>query len=117
VGRASIGAVDFPESPTRPGDTDAPGPAPDYEGADYALRDAMTAHRCDCRPSPAREGSHDEGEAYAARLRAAGTEVTTVRYDGITHDFMMQNALRDTHAARAAIVQAIAILRNALNTT
>ena len=26
----------------------------------------------------------DEGEAYAARLRAAGVAVTTVRYDGIT---------------------------------
>jgi acetyl esterase/lipase len=30
----------------------------------------------------------DEGEEYAARLRAAGVAVTTVRYDGITHDFM-----------------------------
>ena len=59
----------------------------------------------------------EEGEAYAARLRAAGTAVTTVRYDGITHDFMMQNALSGTHAARAAIAQAIAMLRNALNTT
>ena len=59
----------------------------------------------------------DEAEAYAARLRAAGTAVTTVRYDGITHDFMMQNALSGTHAARAAIAQAIAMLRNALNTT
>jgi acetyl esterase/lipase len=59
----------------------------------------------------------DEGEAYAARLRAAGTPVTTVRYDGITHDFMMLNALSGTHAARAAIAQAIAVLRNALNTT
>ena len=56
----------------------------------------------------------DEGEAYAARLRAAGTPVTTVRYNGITHDFMMLNTLRDTHAARAAIAQATAILRNAL---
>ena len=59
----------------------------------------------------------DEGEAYAARLRAAGTAVTTVRYDGITHDFMMLNALRDTHATRATIAQAIAILRNALSIT
>jgi acetyl esterase/lipase len=59
----------------------------------------------------------DEGEAYAARLRAAGTEVTTVRYDGITHDFMGLNALSDTHATRAAIDQAIAVLCNALNTT
>ena len=58
----------------------------------------------------------DEGEAYAARLRAAGTAVTTVRYDGIMHDFMMLNTLSDTHATRAAIAQAIAILRNALNT-
>jgi acetyl esterase/lipase len=56
----------------------------------------------------------DEGEAYAARLRAAGTAVTTVRYDGITHDFLMLNALSETQATRAAIAQAIAILRNAL---
>src|SRR5690348_15352741 len=53
----------------------------------------------------------DEGEAYAARLRAAGVAVTTVRYDGITHDFMMLNPLSGTHATRAAIVQAIAVLR------
>src|SRR3954449_5322094 len=59
----------------------------------------------------------DEGEAYAARLRAAGTAVTTVRYDGITHDFLLLNALSETHATRAAIAQAIAILRNALKTT
>ena len=31
----------------------------------------------------------EEGEAYAARLRAAGVAVTTVRYDGTIHDFMM----------------------------
>jgi acetyl esterase/lipase len=59
----------------------------------------------------------DEGEAYAARLRAAGNAVTTVRYDGITHDFLMLNPLSDTHATRAAIAQAIAILRNALSIT
>src|SRR4051812_41934658 len=57
----------------------------------------------------------DEGEAYAARLRAAGTDVTTVRYDGITHDFMMLDALSDTRAARAAISQAVAVLRNAFS--
>ena len=59
----------------------------------------------------------DEGEAYAARLRAAGIAVITVRYDGITHDFMGLNALSDTHATRAATAQAIAILRDALNIT
>src|SRR6059058_6099259 len=56
----------------------------------------------------------DEGEAYAARLRAAGVEVTTVRYDGITHDFMMLNPLSGTHATRAAVAQAVSILRDAL---
>jgi acetyl esterase len=58
----------------------------------------------------------DEGEAYASRLRAAGVAVTTVRYDGITHDFMMLNPLSDTHATRAAVAQAIATLRQALHT-
>jgi acetyl esterase len=57
----------------------------------------------------------DEGEAYAARLRAAGNDVTTVRYDGITHDFMMLNPLSDTHATRAAVAQASSILRDALH--
>src|ERR687895_2506945 len=56
----------------------------------------------------------DEGEAYAARLRAARNAVTTVRYDGITHDFMMLNPLSDTCATRAAVAQAIAVLREAL---
>jgi acetyl esterase/lipase len=58
----------------------------------------------------------DEGEAYAARLRAAGVAVTTVRYDGITHDFMMLNPLSDTHATRAAVAQAVSTLRDALHT-
>jgi acetyl esterase len=57
----------------------------------------------------------DEGEAYAGRLRAAGVDVTAVRYDGITHDFMMLNPLSQTHAARGAIAQAIAVLRTALH--
>jgi acetyl esterase/lipase len=58
----------------------------------------------------------DEGEAYAARLRAAGVAVTTVRYDGITHDFMMLNPLSATHATRAAVAQAISVLHQALHT-
>jgi acetyl esterase/lipase len=57
----------------------------------------------------------DEGEAYAARLRAAGVDVTTVRYDGITHDFMMLTPLSNTRATRAAVAQAIAFLRDALH--
>ena len=57
----------------------------------------------------------DEGEAYAAKLRAAGVPVTTVRYDGTVHDFMMLNSQSQTKAARAAIAQAIAFLRDALH--
>lgn len=56
----------------------------------------------------------DEGEAYAARLRAAGNAVTTVRYDGVTHDFMMLNPLSNTCATRAAVAQAVSVLRLAL---
>jgi acetyl esterase len=58
----------------------------------------------------------DEGEAYAAKLRAAGVPVTAVRYEGITHDFVMLNALRGTNAAGAAITQAAGYLRRALRT-
>jgi acetyl esterase/lipase len=57
----------------------------------------------------------DEGEAYGARLREAGVPVTTVRYDGIIHDFMMLNPLSATHATRAAVAQAISVLRDALH--
>jgi acetyl esterase len=58
----------------------------------------------------------DEGEAYAEKLRDAGVPVTAVRYQGIIHDFVMLNALRETHAADAAIKQAIAFLSDALGT-
>lgn len=58
----------------------------------------------------------DEGESYAAKLRAAGVPVTTVRYDGAVHDFMLLDSVRDTRAARAATAQAIAFLRAALGT-
>ncbi len=56
----------------------------------------------------------DEGEAYADKLRQAGVPVTAVRYQGIIHDFVMLNTLRGTHAAEAAITQAVTVLRNAL---
>jgi acetyl esterase len=56
----------------------------------------------------------DEGEAYARRLSDAGVRVTSVRYNGTIHDFVMLNALADTPAARAAIAQAVGALRGAL---
>ncbi|MEV1177192.1 alpha/beta hydrolase, partial [Nonomuraea sp. NPDC049784] len=58
----------------------------------------------------------DEGEAYARKLTEAGVPTTSVRYNGILHDFLMLNPVRDTHAARAATAQAIQVLRAALNT-
>jgi acetyl esterase len=59
----------------------------------------------------------DEGEAYAAKLRLASVPVTTVRYDGICHDFMNLNPLSQTRATRAAIAQAVAFFREAFDTT
>jgi acetyl esterase/lipase len=56
----------------------------------------------------------DEGEAYANKLRQAGVAVTSVRFQGIIHDFVMLNALRETHAAEAAIRLAVDTLRSAL---
>ncbi|PXY29995.1 alpha/beta hydrolase [Prauserella endophytica] len=56
----------------------------------------------------------DEGEAYAAKLRRAGVPVVATRYQGVIHDFVMLNALRETHAAGAAIGQAVATLKAAL---
>jgi len=58
----------------------------------------------------------DEGEAYAAKLRAAGVPVTQARYGGIIHDFVMVNALHDTQAAKAAVAQAVGVLSTALST-
>jgi acetyl esterase len=58
----------------------------------------------------------DEGEAYAAKLRRAGVPVTTVRYDGTIHDFMLLNSMSQTRATRAAVAQAIAFLRQAFGT-
>ncbi|WP_280431015.1 alpha/beta hydrolase [Nocardia brasiliensis] len=56
----------------------------------------------------------DEGEAFAGKLREAGVPVTQVRYGGIIHDFVMVNSMHDTHAAKAAVAQAIAALKAAL---
>ncbi|MFH8561269.1 alpha/beta hydrolase [Streptomyces sp. NPDC017988] len=58
----------------------------------------------------------DEGEAYANKLRQAGVPVTAVRFQGVIHDFVMLNALRETHAAEAAIGLAVSTLRAALHT-
>ncbi|MFE1550907.1 alpha/beta hydrolase [Streptomyces sp. NPDC058718] len=56
----------------------------------------------------------DEGEAYAAKLRAAGVPVTALRVQGVIHDFVMLNALRETQGAELAIGIAVDTLRKAL---
>jgi len=43
--------------------------------------------------------------------------VTTVRYNGTIHDFMVLDALSETRAPRAAIDQVTAFLRAGLGTT
>jgi len=56
----------------------------------------------------------DEGEAYARKLSNAGVRVTSTRYNGTIHDFVMLNALADTPATRAAIAQAVGALKTTL---
>jgi acetyl esterase len=56
----------------------------------------------------------DEGEAYGRKLSNAGVRVTSTRYNGTIHDFVMLNALADTPAACGAIAQAVGALRAAL---
>jgi acetyl esterase len=56
-----------------------------------------------------------EGEAYGRKLRQAGVDVTTVRYEGVFHDFMMLNALAETNATRDATAQTARALNAALS--
>ncbi len=55
----------------------------------------------------------DEGEHYAARLKAAGVPVTLKRYDGMVHGFFRLGHIMDQ--GRAAVADAAAALRAALS--
>ncbi|MFI1282641.1 alpha/beta hydrolase [Streptomyces sp. NPDC020858] len=57
----------------------------------------------------------DEGEAYAAKLRKAGVDVTAVRVLGMVHDFLMLDSLRDSKATVVARTMAVEALRQALH--
>jgi acetyl esterase len=47
----------------------------------------------------------DEGEAYARKLKEAGNDVTAVRYNGVIHDFVLLNAIRQDSGVKSAIEQ------------
>ncbi|AJD42055.1 alpha/beta hydrolase [Rhizobium sp. SEMIA 4085] len=57
----------------------------------------------------------DEGEAYGRKLSQAGVKVTSVRYNGTIHDFVLLNAISETPAVRSAITLASDTLRSALH--
>jgi len=58
----------------------------------------------------------DEGEAYARKLAQAGVRVTSVRYNGTIHDFVLLNPIANTPAVRGALQQANTALKAALGT-
>ncbi|WP_229851080.1 alpha/beta hydrolase [Streptomyces roseolus] len=57
----------------------------------------------------------DEGEAYAAKLRAAGVSVVSARYHGTIHGFILFDMLRESDAGRAARTQTVDTLHVALH--
>ncbi|WP_295958941.1 alpha/beta hydrolase [uncultured Alistipes sp.] len=56
----------------------------------------------------------DEGEAMGRRLDEAGVEVTTVRFNGVIHDWGMLNGFAGLHPTRTLVRLAGAVLRDAL---
>lgn len=56
----------------------------------------------------------DEGEAYARRLNTAGVAVTSVRYNGMIHDYGLLNVVAEVPAVRSAMDQAAQALKNNL---
>jgi acetyl esterase len=53
----------------------------------------------------------DEGEEFGRQLAKAGVRVTSTRYLGTIHDFVLLNAISDTPAARGAVAQACQHIR------
>ncbi len=56
----------------------------------------------------------DEGEAFGRKLNEAGVKVTTIRYNGMIHDFGLLNGLATLPETRSALIQAAAELKKYL---
>lgn len=56
----------------------------------------------------------DEGENYARKLSEAGVKVTSTRYNGMIHDFVLLNGIKDIPGTQAALKQASEAIREAL---
>ena len=56
----------------------------------------------------------DEGEAYGRKLDEAGVETTTIRYDGMIHDFGLLNGLASEPAVRSLFRHAASELKKRL---
>ncbi|TCC88797.1 alpha/beta hydrolase [Pedobacter frigiditerrae] len=56
----------------------------------------------------------DEGEAYGRKLDAAGVKVTTLRYDGMIHDFGLLNGLANLTQTKALFDHAALALKQYL---
>ncbi len=56
----------------------------------------------------------DEGEAYGRKLDEAGVKVTTIRYNGVIHDFGMLNGLAEIPETRSLVLHAAAELKRFL---
>lgn len=56
----------------------------------------------------------DEGEAFGQKLDEAGVETTTVRYNGMIHDFGLLNSLAMLPQTRAALMHAASELKKHL---
>lgn len=58
----------------------------------------------------------DEGEALGRRLSEAGVDATTVRYNGVIHDWGMLNGLATPHQTRALVLSSAAMMQYYLGT-